>query len=120
MIEQDFISPQDGSVVIGGVVIPRLVAEEVRRLGMPLASYSAYDLELARQSCMVDCQLVDEPGGDNFYDMLELTDDEKNQQNRMISRSPDALHRPAYSTEESFCDRLEAEQAHLQEMSFEN
>ncbi len=62
-----------------GITLPPHVAEELRRLGMPLASYTQYQLTSAVRAAVVDCRVIDDDAPDNpldFEDMLELTPDE--------------------------------------------
>ncbi len=60
-------------ITVGAVALPRLVAEQLRRLGVPLAAYSHGELQDAVEGCAVDCNLLDDDEGVNFTDRLRLT-----------------------------------------------
>ena len=62
----------DSSVTVNGVVVPKLVAEQLKNAGIAIAFLSAGQLEAAIQACAVDCKLIDDPNGTNFFDDLEL------------------------------------------------
>jgi len=64
--------PDAGSAMVNGVVLPRLVLEQLQKLGISLAWYSEYELGAAVRACAVDCTLIDDPDGNNFLDNLEL------------------------------------------------
>ncbi len=66
-------------VTINGVALPQRVVEELRRLGRPLSWYTHHELEDAVLACAVDGQLIDDPNGTDFQDMLTLTEDEKHE-----------------------------------------
>jgi hypothetical protein len=66
-----------GGAEIKGVDIPKNVLDQLKRLGFPLFSYSRGQLEEAVQACAFDGNLIDDPDGEDFEDMLELTEDEK-------------------------------------------
>lgn len=67
----------EGEVVINGVVLPRNVVEELRLLGMPLASYTRGELQAANMACAIDGELIDDPNGNSFLDKLQLTEAER-------------------------------------------
>ena len=64
-------------VVVGGVVLPRIVAEQLRQLGVNFNAYSHGELTSAVEGCAVDCRLVDDEDGVNFVDRLRLTPEER-------------------------------------------
>ena len=59
--------------VINGVSLPDNVIEELRLLGIPLASYNPGELKAAILACAYDSELVDDPHGLHFFDKLSLT-----------------------------------------------
>lgn len=74
-----------GAIIVNGVEIPRNVAEQLRRLGLPLSWYNQGELEDAVEACAYDCTLVDDAAGTDFRDMLHLSDDERKD---AFNRSP--------------------------------
>lgn len=67
----------NGAIVINGVELPQLVADQLKMLGIPLAYYNAGQLKAAKDGCAFDCNLVDDGEGMTFDDMLTLTDEER-------------------------------------------
>lgn len=67
----------DDYIVIKDVLLPREVAEELRRLGISLNWYSASELADAVIACSYDGQLIDDPEGVSFRDQLQLSTTEK-------------------------------------------
>lgn len=61
----------DGSVIAGGVVVPAIVAQQLKRLGMSLESFNPGELEAAIRACAFDSNLIDDAAGVNFMDQLE-------------------------------------------------
>jgi len=72
----------DGSIVLNSVVLPKLVADQIRRLGYDLLSYNEGQLEAATLGCAVDCNLIDDPDGVNFFDDLQLDERERAKDDR--------------------------------------
>lgn len=68
----------DGSITISGVVIPKLVADQLKKLGTSLAFFNTGQLKAAIDGCAIDCTLIDDPNGDSFFDGLELDASEMN------------------------------------------
>jgi hypothetical protein len=66
----------DGSITIGTVVLPRIVADQLKKLGGSLAFFNAGQLQAAIDGCAIDCNLIDDAHGDNFLDGLTLDDSE--------------------------------------------
>jgi hypothetical protein len=69
-------SPVDSAATINGVELPQRVLDELKRLGIALANYNAGELQAAVRACAIDGQLIDDKNGANFFDQLELDDDE--------------------------------------------
>ena len=67
----------DGSITISGVLIPRIVADQLKKLGASLSFMNTGQLEAAIENCAVDCNLIDDPEGNSFFDDMELDDSEK-------------------------------------------
>ena len=78
-----------------------ILREELRKLGMPLLAYSNGQIESARIACM-DGQLIADPDGDNFDDMLDLDDDEIAAQLQRLHPSLEQINVP-------FTERLHQE-----------
>lgn len=62
-----------GPAIAGEMDLPPYLLEELRLLGLPLASYTRGELESARIACAVDGKLIDDPDGFNFLDKLQMT-----------------------------------------------
>jgi len=80
--------PGGEGIVVSGVELSPLVAEQLARLGLSLNAYTKWQLEAAQRACAFDCNLIDDPNGLDFEDQLELTDAEKNK-NRDDGDTPD-------------------------------
>lgn len=78
----------NGDIVINGVVLPRVVADQLRRLGLSLSWYSKGELEAAINGCAVDCNLIDDPDGVGFFDDLVLDEREKEETEGEIDYDP--------------------------------
>ena len=73
--------------VLCGVILPEIVWNQVRRLGMPIFSYTQYWAQQIRLHSLVDCRVADDPENPlNLEDMLTLTPSESLQ--RAISSLP--------------------------------
>jgi hypothetical protein len=79
---------------INGIDLPLNVIRELSRLGRPLAWYTRGELRAATIACAPDGNLVDDPEGANFDDMLTLTNDEKKKREKKPN---------------TFCEELELE-----------
>ncbi len=100
----------DGSVEINGVTLPAHVAEELRRIGMPLAWYNRGELADAIEHCSYDRTLIDDEHGVHFRDQLHLDSDERIRKHR--HRRKLTVTAPEQPCKESFCERLDAEDQH--------
>jgi len=61
-----------GTVRVGTVELPALVAKQLRELGHPIETYSPGQLKEAIDACAVDGNLFDDHDGVNFSDSLHL------------------------------------------------
>lgn len=113
-------SPSTSSIVVNGVVIPKLVADQLQKLGVSLSFYSEHELNAAIQACAIDCTLIDDNNATDFYDALELDEQERATQNGTDPFDPHKRHAlpvphvcgPCSDDEHEkpgFCERLEAE-----------
>lgn len=66
----------EGDHIVNGVALPENVINELRRLGIAISWYTSKQLEDAVRACHFDGQLVDDPDGVTFHDMITLTHDE--------------------------------------------
>ncbi len=80
-------NPYADQHVINGVTLPESVVEELRLLGIPLASYNAGELKAAILACAYDSELVDDHHGLHFLDKLSLTHREKVDRERDSDKS---------------------------------
>ena len=78
----------DDGIIINGVVVPKLVADQLRQLGVSLSWYSKGQLEAAINGCSVDCNLIDDPDGANFFDDLKLDEHEREENEGEIDIDP--------------------------------
>jgi|GEM_PF-3257906 len=91
--EMDSSRTNDGSIVVNGVPIPKLVADQLRQLGLSLSWYSKGQLEAAINGCSVDCNLVDDPEGINFFDDLRFDDRERAEAEGEVDIDPNRRHK---------------------------
>ncbi len=74
----DYTNPREGRrfaaqpIIVNGVVLSQVAADQLRRLGLPLEWYTAGELEDAEQACAADATLIDDDEGHNFSDRLHL------------------------------------------------
>lgn len=73
------------AVTLNGVPLPHNVVMELRKLGVPLAFYTAGELRDAVNACAVDCTLVDDEDGVSFQDKLVLSDHERAERPRITA-----------------------------------
>ena len=99
--------------VVNGVVLPQRVYEELQRLGHALFSYTSGQLEDAIQACHFDGQLVDDPDGITFHDMLTLTHEEEKASKGLGTGEPHRKNmrhvRESVFGPHTFCDDVEHE-----------
>jgi len=100
----------DDSLIVKDIAIPKLVADQMSKLGIPLSWYTHGDITAAIQACALDCTLVEDYNSDSFLDSLELTDEERAEQGINGDRPKYAFTACKYSVDErSFCERIENE-----------
>ncbi|MDE3016049.1 MAG: hypothetical protein KGI29_03905 [Pseudomonadota bacterium] len=86
--QKDKQRSNEDEIEVNGVVLPRVVAMELKRQGIALSNYSAAELQAAIRACAFDSKLIDDEHGVTFFDRLELTDDEREQDNGEVIASP--------------------------------
>jgi len=103
---RDGVTLDNGRVLVNGVELPSLVIEQVRRAGFNPSWCNPSELEAAKRAAAVDCQVFDQPDGNDFYDGLELDAHEEKTLAEKYIPSPqnDIIARAM-----TFCERIKQE-----------
>ena len=67
----------NGTVIVNGIALPQSVIDQLRRFGFNPEWCTPSELLAAEQDALIDGVVFDDPNGDNFLDKLELSEDEK-------------------------------------------
>jgi len=75
-------------VIINGIALPQTVIDQLRQHGFNPEWCTRCELQAAEQEVLVDGTVFHDPDGNNFFDDLELTEEEIEEENGEIDPPP--------------------------------